>query len=92
MPSLRATARMANTTVSGRHSTYLRRKPVQTIQTTSLIESGQTLFKAENYHFFREIWSVRDQSSKPYKGQVPKGPGWGDIISEADAEEYKKPL
>lgn len=57
-----------------------------------LIESGQALFKADNYHFPREIWSVRDQSWKPYKGQVPKGPVWGDIISEADAEEYKKPL
>lgn len=57
-----------------------------------LIESGQALFKADNYHFPRKILSVRDQSWKSYKGQVPKGPGWGDIISEADAEEYKKPL
>ena len=56
-----------------------------------LIENG-ALFRADNYYFPTEVWSVKDQTWKPYKGSVPKEPGWGDVISEADAEEYKKPL
>ena len=59
---------------------------------TMLLESGQALFKAENYNFPTEVWSVKDQVWKPYKGKVPKGENWADEISEADAEEFKKPL
>ena len=54
-----------------------------------LIESGQALYRADNYHFPTELWSVKAQAWHPYKGSVPKEPGWGDVISEADAEEYK---
>ena len=58
---------------------------------TMLIENG-ALFRADNYHFPTEVWSVKDQVWKPYKGKVPKPVGWGDVISEADAEEFKKPF
>ena len=57
-----------------------------------LLESEQALFKAENYNFPTEVWSVKDQVWKPYQGSVPKPEAWGDIISEADAEELKKPV
>ena len=55
-----------------------------------LIESGQALYRADNYHFPNELWSVKDQTWKPYTGKTPKEPAWGDVISEADAEELKK--
>ena len=55
-----------------------------------LIESDQALFRGDSYYFPKEVWSVKDQRWKPYNGSVPKKPGWGDIISEADAEEFQK--
>ena len=56
-----------------------------------LLESGQALFKAENYNFPTEVWSVKDQVWKPYNGKVPKGVAWADEISEAAAEEFMRP-
>ena len=56
-----------------------------------LIESGQALYRADNYHFPKELWSVKDQTWKLYTGKTPKEPGWADVISEAEAEEFKRP-
>ena len=43
---------------------------------TMLIESSQVIFRGESYFFPEEIWSVKDEIWKPYKGRVPKEPGW----------------
>ena len=56
-----------------------------------LIECDGALYRGNSYYFPVEIWSVKDQVWMPYKGKVPKGPAWADIISEAEAEELKRP-
>lgn len=56
-----------------------------------LLECDQALFRADSYYFPTEIWSVKDQSWKPYTGKTPKEPAWADEVSEAEAEELKKP-
>lgn len=56
-----------------------------------LLESGQALYRADNYHFPEEIWSVKDQAWMPYAGKTPKEQGWADVVSEAEAEELKRP-
>jgi len=55
------------------------------------IESQQALFRAASYSWPTEIWNVAAQEWRPYTGQVPKPEGWGDIVSDAEAEEWKKP-
>ena len=42
-------------------------------------------------HDATEIWNVAVQEWRPYTGKVPKPEGWGDIVSDAEAEEWKKP-
>lgn len=55
------------------------------------ISSGQALFRGASRYWPEEVWIVADQAWKPYQGEVPKPEGWGDFISEAEAEELKKP-
>jgi len=57
-----------------------------------LIESDQALFRADHYNFPKEIWSVKTQKWEPYKGRVPKEIGWGDIVSDDEAEQFKRPI
>lgn len=57
-----------------------------------LIESEQALYRGDGYYWPKEIWGRKEQVWKPYKGKVPKEPGWGDIVTEAEAEDYKNPL
>lgn len=56
-----------------------------------LLESGQALYRADNYHFPQELWSVKDQMWKPYQGKVPKEDAWADLVDEEEAEELKQP-
>ena len=56
-----------------------------------LLECGQAVYRADHYNFPTELWSVKDQAWKPYTGKIPKQPAWADEISEADAEEFKRP-
>ena len=55
-----------------------------------LIECDGALFRAKNYNFPTELWSVNDQEWKPYTGKVPKPPAWGDVITDEQAEEFKQ--
>lgn len=55
------------------------------------IESQQSLFRAQTYYWPKEIWNVAAQHWQPYTGKVPKLEGWGDILSDAQAEALKKP-
>lgn len=55
------------------------------------IESQQALFRAASYYWPTEIWNVTAQEWRPYTGKVPKPEGWGDIVSDAEAEAWKKP-
>lgn len=57
-----------------------------------LIESDQALFRAKHYNFPKEIWNVKAQKWEPYTGSVPKEPGWGDVVTDAEAEEWKRPV
>ena len=56
-----------------------------------LVESDGALYRGNSYYFPVEIWSVKKQHWETYTGRTPKGPAWGDIISEAEAEELKRP-
>jgi len=53
------------------------------------IESQQVLFRGSSVYWPEEIWNVAARSWEPYKGKVPKPEGWGDIISDAEAEALK---
>ena len=55
------------------------------------IESQQALFRAKTYYWPEEIWNVAAQQWQPYTGKVPKPEGWGEILSERDAELWKQP-
>lgn len=55
------------------------------------IESQQALFRGASYAWPTEVWDVVAQAWRPYTGKVPKPDGWGDIVSDAEAEEWKKP-
>ncbi len=57
-----------------------------------LIESGQALYKANRYEWPTELWNVKLQKWEPYKGFVPKDATWGNVITDADAEEWKRPI
>ena len=63
-----------------------------------LIESDGVLFRGNSYYFpiesnsyyFRiEFWNVKTLEWETYRGRVPKGPAWGNIVSEAEAEKLK---
>jgi hypothetical protein len=56
-----------------------------------LIEAEGSLYRGESVYWPTEIWSVDKQKWQVYTGENPKAEGWGDPISEADAEELKKP-
>lgn len=53
-----------------------------------LIEAGGAIFKGVSVFWPEQVWSLKDQRWKPYKGDVPKEIGWGDIISPEDAAEF----
>lgn len=55
------------------------------------IVSGQALYRANSYSAPQELWNVKEQKWQPYKGDVAREDGWGDIVSEAEAEEWKRP-
>lgn len=55
------------------------------------IESQQALFRGPSVYWPEEIWNVVAQTWEPYKGKVPKPEGWGDIISDVEAEALKQP-
>lgn len=55
------------------------------------IESQQALYEGASYYWPERIWNVAAQKWQPYKGKVPKPQAWGDIVSEAEAEEWKRP-
>ena len=55
------------------------------------IVSDQALFRAASCYWPTEIWNVAAQEWRPYTGSVPKPEGWGDIVSDAEAEQWKKP-
>ena len=57
-----------------------------------LLECDQALYRAESYYFPEEIWSVKDQVWKPYKGKVPKPQAWADLVDDEEADELKKPV
>ena len=46
------------------------------------IESQQVLFRGSSVYWPEEIWNVA--------GKVPKPEGWGDIISDAEADALKR--
>ena len=56
-----------------------------------LIESDGALYRGNSYYFPMELWNVKTQEWETYHGRVPKKEAWGDIISEEDAEEFKRP-
>ena len=54
-----------------------------------LIESDGALFRGNSYYFPIEFWNVKTQEWETYRGRVPKGPAWGNIVSETEAEKLK---
>ena len=54
-----------------------------------LIECCGALFRGNSYYFPIEFWNVKTQEWETYRGRVPKGPAWGNIVSEAEAEKLK---
>lgn len=67
---------------------YFQKRKIQKV----LIENEGALFRGINNSFPDERWSVSDQEWLPYTGSVPKPAWWGDVITEAEAEEYKRPI
>tara|TARA_R110002051_G_scaffold100274_2_gene170574 strand:- start:2356 stop:2529 length:174 start_codon:yes stop_codon:yes gene_type:complete len=55
------------------------------------IVSGQALYRGASYSAPQERWSVKEQKWVQYNGDVAKEDGWGDIVSAAEAEEWKRP-
>lgn len=57
-----------------------------------LIESGGAVFRGKNYYVPTEVWSVKDQKWKSYKGSVPKAERWGEIVTEEQAKKFQTAL
>ena len=57
-----------------------------------MIEAGGAIFKGDSVYWPEQIWSLKDQRWKAYKGDVPKEIGWGDVISPEDAKEFMEPF
>lgn len=57
-----------------------------------LIESQQAIYRGPRFDWPTEVWSVKDQVWKPYKGSVPKEIGWGDVVTDAEASEFMRPI
>lgn len=57
-----------------------------------LIESDGAVFKADAYFWPKQVWSIRKQKWVPYKGEVPKPEGWGDIVTDEQAKEFMGPF
>ncbi len=57
-----------------------------------IVEKDAAIFRGTVYYWPTEIWSVKEQEWKPYKGDVPKEAGWGDIITLEQAKEFMEPL
>ncbi len=57
-----------------------------------LVESDQALYKCDGYIWPVELWNVKLQKWEPYKGDVPKEIGWGDVISPEEAKAFMEPF
>ena len=59
---------------------------------TRLIEAGAAIFKGDSVYWPEQIWSLKGQRWKPYKGDVPKEIDWGNVIPPKDAAEFMEPV
>ena len=57
-----------------------------------LIENDQALYRGPYHNYPTEIWSIKEQKWVPYKGSKPKPGHWGDVITEAEAEAFKRSI
>jgi hypothetical protein len=55
-----------------------------------LIKNDGVLYRGYYRAWPLEIWYSSEGGWAPYKGDVPKGVEWGDIISEKEAEDYMR--
>lgn len=53
--------------------------------------AGQALFRGTALYWPQDLWNVAAQKWEKYRGRVPKEENWADIVSEAEAEDWKKP-
>ena len=55
-----------------------------------IVDIGGALFRGVAYGYPTEIWNVKDQKWQRYEGRVAAKMGWGTVVTEAEAEEYKR--
>ena len=56
-----------------------------------IIENDQAIFRGNSSKWPTEVWDCGAQSWKPYKGDVPKEAGWGNVITPEEATGYMEP-
>lgn len=49
------------------------------------VENDGAIFRGPSRAWPSEVWSAKSGAFVPYKGDIPKGIAWGNIITEEEA-------